>query len=410
MTDKVKRARRKIWQFPWSYQESFIIAFSLLIVGFLAEYFSPTKAIQLPSYPVNLFVLLIFIVFLVLTQIYLKNPIITWFSSVPAAMSAMTVYTFLILFMGFIPQEVDNTLASQLGFTFIKASKPFIIISVFMLTILGYIIVKRLRQKVSLRNFAFFLNHAGLFIIITTASLGSGDLIRLRLPVYENESSNMAIYDTENMAKLPFHIHLDNFNVEEFPPQLVIFDKKSGMPKITRGGKFPKISEGITVEKYGFEIFVKDFIDRAFPTEHAFFEKEHFGTTHAAFLEVKSGNKTIEGWISCGNFMFNPRFLELNEKYAIGMSVPKVREYKSIVDISRNGVMQLEDISITVNKPLKYDNWNIYQFGYDSDQGRWSKLSIFELIRDPWLPVVYVGIYMVLFGSLYLLWVGRKIN
>ena len=31
--------------------------------------------------------------------------------------------------------------------------------------------------------------------------------------------------------------------------------------------------------------------------------------------------------------------------------------------------------------------------------GKWSNLSVFELVRDPWLPAVYFGIYMILMGA-----------
>lgn len=31
--------------------------------------------------------------------------------------------------------------------------------------------------------------------------------------------------------------------------------------------------------------------------------------------------------------------------------------------------------------------------------GKWSNLSVFELVKDPWLPVVYIGIFMLLLGA-----------
>lgn len=55
---------------------------------------------------------------------------------------------------------------------------------------------------------------------------------------------------------------------------------------------------------------------------------------------------------------------------------------------------------IEVNRPLKVDGWKIYQVSYDEEKGRWSDVSIFELVRDPWLPVVYVGIVMMMLGAI----------
>ena len=57
--------------------------------------------------------------------------------------------------------------------------------------------------------------------------------------------------------------------------------------------------------------------------------------------------------------------------------------------------------TIDVNKPATVDGWKIYQYGYDTQMG--SKTSILELISDPWLPLVYTGIYMMLAGALLLM-------
>jgi hypothetical protein len=57
------------------------------------------------------------------------------------------------------------------------------------------------------------------------------------------------------------------------------------------------------------------------------------------------------------------------------------------------------DATIDVNKPIEVDGWKIYQYGYDTQMGAMSQTSILELISDPWLPLVYAGIYMLLGGA-----------
>lgn len=59
--------------------------------------------------------------------------------------------------------------------------------------------------------------------------------------------------------------------------------------------------------------------------------------------------------------------------------------------------------TIRVGKPLSVCGWKIYQYGYDEAKGSMSDISIFELVRDPWLPFVYVGIFMMLAGAVCLL-------
>jgi len=58
---------------------------------------------------------------------------------------------------------------------------------------------------------------------------------------------------------------------------------------------------------------------------------------------------------------------------------------------------------IEVNHPISVGGWRIYQLSYDERMGRWSELSVVELISDPWLPVVYVGIFLLLAGGIALL-------
>ena len=59
--------------------------------------------------------------------------------------------------------------------------------------------------------------------------------------------------------------------------------------------------------------------------------------------------------------------------------------------------------TVEVNKPLKVNGWKVYQYGYDVNMGSNSPYSIFLLVKDPWLPAVYAGIFLMLAGALSLL-------
>lgn len=71
--------------------------------------------------------------------------------------------------------------------------------------------------------------------------------------------------------------------------------------------------------------------------------------------------------------------------------------------------------TVEVNKPLKVNGWKIYQYSYDVRMGPDSPYSVFQLVKDPWILWVYVGIFMMLAGALCLMLfmaprrVGRKI-
>lgn len=59
--------------------------------------------------------------------------------------------------------------------------------------------------------------------------------------------------------------------------------------------------------------------------------------------------------------------------------------------------------AVEVNKPLKVNGWKIYQYGYDKSLGSKSPYSVFMLVKDPWLPAVYTGIFLMLAGALCLM-------
>ena len=68
---------------------------------------------------------------------------------------------------------------------------------------------------------------------------------------------------------------------------------------------------------------------------------------------------------------------------------------------SKNG-SQIQG-TVEVNKALKAEGWKIYQYGYDSSLGDNSPYSVFLMVKDPWLPYVYIGIFMMLAGALCLM-------
>jgi len=96
----------------------------------------------------------------------------------------------------------------------------------------------------------------------------------------------------------------------------------------------------------------------------------------------------------------------LSNELSIAMTQISPKKYSSNIRMYHS-MDNYEDFYIEVNKPVKINGWKIYQTGYDERMGRWSETSIIELVRDPWLTAVYIGIFMILFGTLYLIWMGK---
>ena len=79
---------------------------------------------------------------------------------------------------------------------------------------------------------------------------------------------------------------------------------------------------------------------------------------------------------------------------------PTLSFLSDVTVYTKNGISVRD--TIRVNKPLTVGGWKIYQYSYDEAKGGMSDISILELVRDPWLPYVYLGIFMMLAGAVWL--------
>ena len=133
------------------------------------------------------------------------------------------------------------------------------------------------------------------------------------------------------------------------------------------------------------------------------------GATDAVYLKAVN-NKTgqqREGWVSCGSFMFPYKAIRLDDQTSLVMPEREPRRFASEVKVYTESGCR-DSATIEVNKPFELEGWKIYQLSYDESKGRWSDISVFELVRDPWLPVVYTGIWMMIAGAVCLFALSQK--
>ena len=175
--------------------------------------------------------------------------------------------------------------------------------------ILGLVVLKQLKMwaatRFSLFAFRFsLLSHLGLFLAMTTATLGNADMQRLKMITVKGEPEWRALTSQQQIVEMPFAIELKEFIMETYD---------DGSPR-----RFASDIQILT----------------------------------------KTG-KNIQ-------------------------------------------------TTVEVNKPVEVDGWKIYQYGYDTQMGAMSQTSILELVSDPWLPLVYTGIYMMLGGAVCMFLFGSK--
>jgi len=64
---------------------------------------------------------------------------------------------------------------------------------------------------------------------------------------------------------------------------------------------------------------------------------------------------------------------------------------------------KFEDVRIEVNRPLRRDGWTLYLTNYDLSPTGQTDQCLIEAVRDPWLPAVYTGIFLMLGGAVAML-------
>ncbi|MCF8457014.1 MAG: cytochrome c biogenesis protein ResB [Bacteroidales bacterium] len=401
--------RKQIWQHPWSYIESYLIALGLLLAGFLIEFSTGAGTIEIPAWPGNGIILFICIGLLLLVHFFFRRMhFVKWLSSVPAAISAISAFAFLVMLMAVFPQEsqVGRT-TSPFGFDHIVQSWPYMLVMLYFLSSLGLVTLKRF-FPFTRRNLGFFINHAGLWIAIVAGSLGTSDMLRLTLTLQEGQANWLATDASGLEHELPFAIKLLDFSLEEYEAKIGILDNPKAELFMDENNHPFYASKGNTGNLLGRDVKVLDYLPTAGKVSDRYEPFLGFGAPPAAWVEIinQKNQESKIAWLSCGNFMHQPDYVKLDSNFSLIMIPPEPKRYRSEVFILSEE--KGDTISIEVNKPYQVAGWKIYQLSYNERMGRYSETSVFELVRDPWLPLVYIGIFMMMAGAFYLLFTGKR--
>lgn len=398
------------WKFPWSYKQSFTVSIIIFLIGILIETINKGNGISPPPFPINLFLGGLILLIILLLYVSKENNFVKWLSSIPAAISVISVYTGIILIMGFIPQiNNQNKFLEITGFSHIASSWEFLLCSLQLIITLGLVTIKRL-SPFTFKNFSFFLNHAGLWIILVSGSLGVSDMQRVYIPAYYNVKTNTGNNTkTDETVKLPFSIELIKFKIEDYNPEIVLINTNN-KETITENNITKNIIQGTLINISNFKIKVDTFYNSAFHNQNSYTPMDIEGSSPAAFITVYNNmtNDTISGWISSQNLQFPAKYLKLNDSLSAYFTIPQPKRFSSILKITNENNIE-KTILIEVNKPYKVGQWELYQTSYELEKGNWSTYSGIEAVKDNWLYAVYTGVFMIMAGAILLFWqVKRK--
>ena len=402
-------AKKRFLEFPWNYFESFLFTFALIALGILLNRFNSSSVIKLPVAPVN-YVLgsgyLIVIIFAYL--LYRKQPVILWLTGKPAAISSIIGCSTVILLFVIIPYNYESvTNAKHIGIVHLINTWPLLLVGFYCLTVLGMVTLRRL-FPLNAKNIGFFLNHFGLWLIIMAVGLGSSDLQRLSINILKNGAeNNIGITEQGSMQQLPFSVKLLDFKLSEFPPQLYFLSKKEQKNTLkTNSIQYLSLNTK-EFDCNAWHIKVREFLPSAIKNDSTYYSSDISGSCTAAYVEAINQNSrdTAKGWVSTGSAYLQPEVLHLDTSDLVAFTPPKPKSFQSKITI-RQDSLPPDTIILENNKPFRVGNWKLHQVSYDVNKGKWSTLSVLEAVKDPWLPLIYSGIIILLLGSLFLLWMG----
>lgn len=397
-------------KFRKGYREAFLLMIGLILAGFVGELVTYPMKVELPHWPWNIALIAGYIVISATVYFGFSGTAVRWIVSIPSTVAAVSSITAVVVLMGFIPQkDIPGSFATQMGITHITRSWPYLLITLYLLTVLTFAIYKR-AYPLTLKNGAFLLNHAGLWIVLVAASMGTADLKRLNMKLVEGETKQVALGSDNARYKLPFKIKLHDFQLEQYNPKIAIYNHETGRPVETKQTNPVKLRRDLNHAIGHWELDVIEFLPDAISQDDAYVASEIRGAAPAAKIEVvHSGKRMVSktGWITCGTRWMKSKYMRLSNNFSLVMLTPEAREYASELTIFHSDGVQ-EDYRLVVNKPYSFSGWKIYQSGYDSRSGKYSRVSVLELVFDPWLEVVYTGIIMMIFGAVYLMFFGKR--
>ncbi|MFV0505164.1 MAG: cytochrome c biogenesis protein ResB [Bacteroidales bacterium] len=386
-------------------------AFSMEVIG---------RTVGILNVPIHIVLLLLVVIFAVIfLLIFANNKLGDFLAGGDAALASIISIGVLALILGITTQYANphpNDLAGSLGLRNMTSFWPFVLIYIHLIVCLVFATIKRLSKGFSVRNVGFFLNHAGLLLLLYFIGAGASQTLQYSMTTSERVDTpewRATNVKTEEVDELPIAIRLKDFVMEEYPPKLAVVHRGTGkvQPENT-----PEYFDIDSIRNKGkllhWEIKIEEFIPLAVPKDSASYEALPMPGAHPACLvnvrDVKA-DKDYTSWISSGNSSQGLvyKYLDLGDSLVLAMTEAEPKRFYSDVDvyIANEGILQ--DKRVEVNKPLVAGNWVVYQSDYDKRLGTSSEISVFDLVYDPWRKHEYFSIILLSIGTIFMFWQGK---
>lgn len=219
-----------MWNKPYTLKEGTAIVAGLLVTGGLLQVTLGPLEWGLFAWPANFITLILFVFLLIVAFLLRKRSYFCLFmSTMQAAIPAIAAAAILTLIMGVTKQVAEGKRPMDpVGLTKMLSFWPFILVYVWMTAIVGEVTINQI-VRFSWRRFPTLVSHVGLFLILTCGTLGSADMLRVKMYCETGQPEWRGLDAFNNVHQLPVAIQLEKFTIDEYPPKLMLIDK-TGRP------------------------------------------------------------------------------------------------------------------------------------------------------------------------------------
>ena len=379
---------------PWGYKRAFLCCALLFLLGQVLQFLIGAIPPHLLHYPWSVIAALVYVYALVLIySLSDRFPRLRRLYDPYAGFTSIASVTLMAVIFGLVPQtgETDGVLGA-LGWTDMRSCWAFNFLLLFMMTGIGVSAVSGL-YHLKTRRFVPTLSHLAVFLVLLGGFFGNGDKVEALVTAERDRPVAVGEDEGGQEVELPFMLNLNEFSIDEYPARLHVVDPAVGKPSAdflqadAAGAK-------ATVEGWDLEVLESFDMAARMPDEDVYRELKHVGACPAALVRATREGETVEGWVSCGSFMFEASELELADGRIVRMPRRQAKRYLSDVTLmTGQGEKRVE---IAVNHPARLGPWRIYQSGYDMSRGRWSNESELLCVKDGWYPLIAAGLWLLL--------------
>ncbi|MBI4678649.1 MAG: cytochrome c biogenesis protein ResB [Elusimicrobia bacterium] len=233
--------------------------------------------------------------------------------------------------------------------------------------------------------------HAGVLAILAGGMVTAVTGTRGSLPLNVGELRDHVEAGTGSFH-LPFGVRLADFTIERHQDdrhRLVVASLADGWTETvetTAQGTVSLRSGAATLKVLG---YYPDFVIDGGKAA----TRSQSPNNPALRLEVSDAKGKEAQWLFAkfGDFYAAPKS---RYKVTYELHPGRIKQFRSDVEVVEGGWVAAK-ASLSVNSPLRWKGWTLYQSGYDPDNPYYSSLLV---SRDPGVPVVYAGFLLLCVG------------